>query len=345
MNQQRLAQLLESRGEKPFRLRQIRDAVYRQYVASFSDMTSLSLELREALANEPTLVLKPVHTAESKDGTIKTVFELEDGKKIEAVLIPMGDHRTVCVSSQVGCAMKCSFCATGTMGLTRNLTADEIIDQVLYYSRVLAARSPEERVTNVVFMGMGEPCQNLDAVFAAIELFNDPGAFSIGARRISISTCGIVPGILRIAEYPKQINLAISLHAPNDALRTKIMPVNKAYPLLKVIDACHQYINKTNRKLFVEYVMLRGINDAPELAQELADLMRSFRPLVQVNLIPFHQSFFDFRPTIRKDIVRFQQILLNNDIPCTVRVSAGEDISAACGQLANQVGDEEKNKA
>lgn len=337
MFQERIAALLEARGEKPFRFRQIRDAVYRQRVASFSDITSLSLELRNALQDQPTLTITPVHTAESKDGTIKTVFELEDKNKIEAVLIPMGDHFTVCVSSQVGCAMKCTFCATGTMGFKRNLTADEIIDQVLYYSRILGTRSPEERVSNVVFMGMGEPLHNLDAVFAAIEIFNDETTFSIGARKISISTSGIVPGILRIADYPKQINLAVSLHAPNDELRTKIMPVNKAYPLAKVIDACHTYTKKTNRKLLVEYVMLRGINDSVDLAKELVTLMRPFKPLVQVNLIPFHQSFFDYKPTIREEIVRFQQVLLDYDIPCTVRVSAGEDIAAACGQLANQV--------
>ncbi len=336
MDRARIQAILAERGEPAFRMRQIDTAIYQQKATSFADITTLSKGLREVLAAEPTLVLEPSHTAQSKDGTVKVLFTLLDGKEIEAVMIPNGEFRTICVSSQVGCAMKCGFCATGTMGFTRNLTADEIVDQVLYFERLLAARSPAEKVTNVVFMGMGEPLQNPAAVFAAIERMNDEQGLGLGTRRISISTCGIIPGILKLAEYPKQVNLAVSLHAPNDALRSRIMPVNRAYPLDKLMAACRTYVEATNRKLFIEYVMLKGVNDTPELAQELAELMRPFVPLVQVNLIPFHQTFFSWKPTPRPEIERFQQVLLAEGVPCTIRHSAGVDIAAACGQLANR---------
>ncbi len=336
MDRIRIGTLLRDHGAPAFRERQVVEAVYKQHVAAFSDISTLPKDLRAALADEPTLTVKPSHTAASADGTVKTLFTLADGKEIEAVLIPNDDFRTVCVSSQVGCAMKCAFCATGTMGFKRNLTADEIIDQVAYFEGILAARSPAERVSNVVFMGMGEPLQNLPNVLAAVDFINAPEGLEIGARKISISTCGIIPGILKIADYPKQINLALSLHAPNDALRSKIMPVNAAYPLAEVIAACRTYVTKTKRKLFIEYVMLRGINDAPELAREMAALLLPFLPLVQVNLIPFHQSFFSWKPTTRPEIERFQRELVRLRIPCSIRHSAGEDIAAACGQLANQ---------
>ncbi len=325
--------VLEARNEPKFRAKQVAAAVYRQRVSSWDEATALPEALRQALAGIPTLALLPLHAAVSKrDGTVKTLFRLADGKEIEAVMIPNGDFRTVCVSSQVGCAMQCGFCATGTMGLSRNLAVDEIVDQVLHYERVLRAKS--ERVTNVVFMGMGEPCQNLDAVFEAIRIMNSPDGLGIGARKISISTCGIVPGIDRIADFELQVNLAISLHAPTDDLRSELMPVNKAYSIGQVLDACRRYVRKTNRKLFVEYVMLKGINDSIEQAGELAAVVKDLRPLVQVNLIPFHQSYFDFRPTARQDIARFQAVLQEEGIPCTTRHSAGVDIAAACGQLA-----------
>ncbi|TAK05649.1 23S rRNA (adenine(2503)-C(2))-methyltransferase RlmN [Patescibacteria group bacterium] len=336
MDRARIAAILEERKEPAFRMRQIENAIYVQKVARFSDITTLSKGLRAALENEPTLTLEPSHTAQSKDGTIKVLFKLLDGKEIEAVMIPNKEFRTICVSSQVGCAMKCGFCATGTMGFKRNLTADEIVDQVLYFERLLKSRGEGEKVTNVVFMGMGEPLQNLEAVLPAVEQMNDEQGLGLGARRISISTCGIVPGILKLADYPLQINLAVSLHAPNDEVRSKIMPVNRAYPLEKLMAACKTYLEKTNRKLFIEYVMLRGINDTPELARELGELLRPFVPLVQVNLIPFHQTFFSWKPTPRPEIERFQEAVMAEGVPCTIRHSAGVDIAAACGQLANQ---------
>lgn len=333
MDRLRIAAILEERKEPAFRSKQIAHACYREGVSSWQEATALSASLREALASVPVLTLEPVRTVESKDGTKKVLFRLVDGKEIEAVLIANGDFRTVCVSSQVGCAMACSFCATGTLGLARNLTADEIVDQVVYFDRDL--KKQNSRVSNVVFMGMGEPCANLDAVFTSIYTMNDEETgLGIGARKISISTCGIVPGINRITTFPLQINLAISLHAPTDDLRSELMPVNKAYSIGQVLDACRNYIRTTNRKLFVEYVMLRGKNDSTEQAGELAAVLEDFRPLVQVNLIPFHQSFFSFQPTVRQNMERFQAVLEESGIPTTIRHSAGVDIMAACGQLA-----------
>jgi 23S rRNA (adenine2503-C2)-methyltransferase len=333
MDRDRIQKILDERKEPAFRGKQIMAAVYGQRISAWEEATALSKDLRDALVDVPVSTLTLSHRAQSKkDGTVKALFKLADNKEIEAVMIPNGDFRTVCVSSQVGCAMKCSFCATGTMGLKRNLRADEIVDQVLYFEKELAPKN--ERVTNVVFMGMGEPCANLDNVFEAIRIMNAKDGLGIGARKISISTCGIVPGIRRITDFDLQINLAVSLHAPTDDVRSEIMPVNKAYSIGQVLEACRDYVRKTNRKIFFEYVMLSGINDSIEQADELAAVLKDFRPLVQVNLIPFHQSFFEFRPTARAAIERFQSIVLAAGIPCTIRHSAGVDIAAACGQLA-----------
>lgn len=293
-------------------------------------MTNIPADLREKLRDLSFLVFDIVNRVVSKDGTIKSLFKMADGALIETVLIPNKEFRTVCVSSQVGCAMACSFCATGTLGLTRNLSADEIADQVLYYQQLLSETG--ERVSNVVYMGMGEPLLNLDNVLPSIDVLND--LIGIGARKISVSTCGIIPGIRRIAEFPKQINLAISIHSPDDELRTKIMPVNKGFPLVKLMDACKDYIEKTNRRLMFEYVMLSGVNDSDEYASRIAALLKPLNPLVILNLIPFHQTFLQFSSASKNRIHAFQKIVDEAGIECHIRHSAGKDVDAACGQLA-----------
>lgn len=331
MNRLKLQQLLE--GEPKFREKQILENVYGKRMKTWNEMTNIPAALREKLSDLPILTIKPKNRVVSKDGTIKTLFECEDGALVEAVMIPNKEFKTVCVSSQVGCAMACAFCATGTLGLTRNLSADEIADQVLYYEQ-------EYKITNVVYMGMGEPLMNLDNVFESIDILND--LIGIGARKISVSTCGVIPGIKRIAEFPKQINLAISIHSPDTEIRSQIMPVNKGFPLEKLMDTCRDYVKKTKRKLMFEYVMLQNINDSEEFADRMGKLLSELKPLVVLNLIPFHQTFLQFSPTSGNKIHKFQKIVQNYDIDCYIRHSAGVDVDAACGQLARTAYDEAK---
>lgn len=332
MDRKHIQEILGQFTNPALRMKQIMHAVYVEGVESFADISTLPKDVKAALIGEPVLIFAPLHAAVSKDGTIKTIFQLHDKQQVESVMIPNKQNRTVCVSSQVGCAMKCAFCATGTMGMKRNLSSDEIIDQVLYYNTVLHKEG--ERVTNVVYMGMGEPMNNLDAVLDSIQILNHQHGLGISARKISVSTSGIIPGIERIAEFPLRVNLALSLHAPNDAVRSSIMPVNKIYNVEKLMAACKKYVAKTDRKLMFEYVMLKGVNDSLELAIELRNLARQFVPLMQVNLIPFHPSSVEFTPTERKHILAFQKVLRDEDIPTTIRHSAGLDIAGACGQLA-----------
>lgn len=321
-------------GQPEYREKQILDNVYKSGLKSWEEMRNLPKKLREALMDIPLLTVNPVNKVVSKDGTIKTLFKLSDGALVEAVMIPNKEFHTVCVSSQVGCAMACSFCATGTLGLTRNLTADEIVDQVLFYDGILenTGKNSNLRVSNVVFMGMGEPLLNLDNVLGSVEVLNED--LGIAARKISISTCGIIPGIRRIAEFPKQINLAISIHAPESDLRSQIMPVNKGFPLEKLMAACLDYIQKTKRKLMFEYVMLNGINDSDDHANKIAALLSTLKPLVVLNLIPFHQTFLNFSSASGNRIHEFQRIVKSYNIECLIRHSAGVDVDAACGQLA-----------
>lgn len=317
-----------------YREKQILDNIYEVGLKSWEEMQNLPKNLRESLSDIPILTVNPVNKVVSKDGTIKTLFKLSDGVLVEAVMIPNKEFRTVCVSSQVGCAMGCTFCATGTLGLTRNLTADEIIDQVLFYDGILenSDKNSSLRVSNVVFMGMGEPLLNLDNVLESVEVLNEE--LGIAARKISISTCGIIPGIKRIAEFPKQINLAISIHAPESDLRSQIMPVNKGFPLEKLMAACLDYVKKTKRKLMFEHVMLNGINDSDDHANKIAALLSKLKPLVVLNLIPFHQTFLNFSSASGNRIHEFQRIVKSHNIECLIRHSAGVDVDAACGQLA-----------
>lgn len=330
----RVAAVLDRHGEKPYRLKQIKHAVFTDRISKWDDLTTLAKPLREALSSEvPFSSLEPVRQLISTRGdTVKAMFKLHDGNLIETVLMRHHrDRNTVCISSQAGCAMKCAFCATGTLGLKRNLTSEEILDQILHFARYL--KKEDKRVSNIVVMGMGEPMQNLEQVLAALRVCNSEEGLNISARKMTISTCGVVPGILKLADEPMQLNLAISLHAPNDEVRSKIMPVNKAYPLEKLMKAIEEYVKKTNRKVLFEYVMLDGVNDSLELADELAKLMK--HPLYQVNLIKYH-STGAFNPTDTEERFAFKDRLESRGVVVTHRITFGEDIDAACGQLANK---------
>jgi 23S rRNA (adenine2503-C2)-methyltransferase len=319
---------------RPYRLKQLYHAAAKQLFASAADVTTLPKGLRVMLEERGLRfdAVEPVVIQRSSDGqTTKGLFRLHDGNEVEAVIMEHhGNRTTVCISSQAGCAFACAFCSTGQAGFTRNLTATEIFDQARFFARELRAR--DKRVTNVVFMGMGEPFHNYDAVMDAVALLNDPHGFGLGYRHITISTVGLVDKIDRFAEEDLQVNLAISLHAPNDRVRGTIVPVNRRFALAELMAACERYVAKTNRKVFFEYVMLEGVNDTPECARELAELMRD--RLYHVNLIPYNSTpDGPFIGTSDERIWSFAAILDEAGVPTTVRYNMGRDISAACGQL------------
>lgn len=334
MNYVEVASRLQEWGEPKFRLAQIKQAYCIDFLSGWDQVTTLGKELRDRCAEELAWdELFIVRTQESSDGeTVKFLLQAKDGSKIETVLMQHeGNRNTVCVSSQVGCAMGCLFCATGTMGWKRQLTSEEIVNQVIHVARYLKIKG--ERLSNVVFMGMGEPMHNYDEVIKAVHEMNDQKGLCIGARKISISTCGVVPGILRFADEPTQANLAISLHGATNEVRNKIMPINKAYPLEKLIPAVRLYMEKTNRKVMFEYLLLEGINDRREDAEHLAGLFGDDLRLVHINLIKYHDTKA-FKGSSTERRMQFLDWLHKLYVPVTHRVSFGEDIDAACGQLA-----------
>jgi 23S rRNA (adenine2503-C2)-methyltransferase len=319
---------------KPYRLRQIYRAAAKEFLADVQVVTTLPKDLRAALARAgltfSSLALSAIQHSSDRQ-TIKALFRLRDGNEVEAVLMEhAGGRTTVCISSQAGCAFACAFCATGQAGFTRNLDAVEIFDQALFFARELAGRG--KRVTNVVFMGMGEPFHNYDNVMDAVALLNDSQGFGLGHRHITISTVGLVDKIERFGDERLQVNLAISLHAPNDALRSQFMPVNRKFAIHELMAACERYVGKTHRKVFFEYVMLEGVNDDTACARQLAQLMRGH--LYHVNLIPYNATpDGPFAATSNARIWEFAAILDAAGVPTTVRHNMGRDIAAACGQL------------
>jgi 23S rRNA (adenine2503-C2)-methyltransferase len=322
---------------RPYRLRQLYRAACKELIEDVTRVTTLSKDLRDLLVRGGLAMesVAPVVVQRSRDGqTSKALFRLDDDKEIEAVLMEhSGDRTTACISSQAGCAFGCAFCSTGQAGFGRNLSAIEIFDQARFFARELAQRS--KRITNVVFMGMGEPFHNYDAVMDAVALLNDPAGFALGHRHITISTVGLVDKIDRFAGERVQVNLAISLHAPNDEIRSQIMPVNRRFPLRELMAACGRYVKKTKRKVFFEYVMLEGINDSAGAARQLAGLMRGH--LYHVNLIPYNATpDAPFSATKEKRIWEFAGVLDAAGVPTTVRRNMGRDIAAACGQLRAQ---------
>ncbi len=316
------------RGEPTYRAAQVFARLWHKPVATFDEMTELPARVRTALHEHFSMQsLSLSAQQQSKDGTEKFLFRLDDGQLIETVAIPEDDRLTLCVSSQAGCALQCRFCATGAMGFQRNLRPSEIAGQV----RALRLLSPARVATNIVFMGMGEPMMNWAAVDVTLSLLNDPRALGIGARHITISTVGVLPGIVALGERPEQFRLAISIHAPTDALRGSLMPVNVKYPLSEVIAAAATF----DRRVTFEYVLLGGVNDQTEHASQLAALARECRAFV--NLIPLHPGgSMGFHPSAAPTTAAFARLLRARGVETAVRRSRGLDISAACGQLRTE---------
>lgn len=321
------------KDEPKFRLKQARQAVFVDLIDDWNQATNFPLALREKLNQECLLEIK-AEIFKSRDyNSIKALVYLVDGLKIETVLMRHTDGRnTVCVSSQVGCPLGCLFCATGKMGFKRNLTVDEIVEQVLFFARLL--KREKARVDSLVFMGMGEPFLNYDNVMAGIKILNAADSLNIGARHISLSTVGIADGIKKLAKENLQLNLALSLHASSDELRAKIIPYNSVNSVKKLIKDVNYYLAETKRRLMVEYLMIDGFNDSPDQALELASLLKEINPsLYFVNLIAYNPTD-EFKPSPAKKIFEFKKLLREQKIDVTERYRFGQDINAACGQLA-----------
>jgi 23S rRNA (adenine2503-C2)-methyltransferase len=326
---------LKELDQPSYRARQIWQAFYTDLEDEINNFSTLPKDLRNSffsLYNFSSII--PVNRLQSADGqTEKILFELTDKSKIETVLMRYDERQTLCISSQAGCAMGCVFCATGQMGFSRNLSSGEIVEQVLFFAREL--KTINKKVTNVVVMGMGEPFHNYDAVMKAIKRLNDPQGFNLGARRFTVSTVGLVPGIQRFAAEKSQINLAISLHAANNDLRAELLPIARKYPLDELMEACKSYIDETNRRVTFEWALIQGINDQPRDASELAGLLKGL--LCHVNVIQLNPTkAYVGKATSQERALAFQDELKHNGIPCTIRLRRGIDIQAGCGQLATQ---------
>ncbi len=384
LNKEQLTELLAGWGQPRYRADQVWEWLYRKYAVTAGEMTNLPKALRERLDAETVVFpLQQVYEQRSADRhTVKWLLRLPDGLTIETVLMRYDRRRTVCISTQVGCAMGCVFCATGQGGLARNLTSGEIVAQVLYAARHLAhapatelaedgaealssfsslgslpvqlapefpaekehpAIAGRNRLTNVVVMGMGEPFANYERTWSALRTITDPAAFGLGARHITVSTVGLPHGIRKMAKEPLQVNLAVSLHAPNDALRSQLLPVNQRYPISEVMAAVREYIAATNRRVTFEYALMAGINDLPDLAVELAAWLKPLRSpsggmMCHVNLIPLNPvTESPYQPSTPEAAAVFQRILERNGVPATVRMRRGIDIDAGCGQLRRRM--------
>lgn len=345
-----LAALCAEWGEPTYRARQIARWLYQEHVFDPAQWLDLPKRLRERLVAETRPLPLELDLERSADRglTSKALLRLADGNLIESVLMryPSKERsrsrRTVCVSSQVGCAVGCPFCATGLLGLKRHLTAAEIAGQVLYFTRrVREIEGDDARITNVVFMGEGEPLANIKNVWPAIELLHAPDAIGLGARRVTISTSGLAPRIRDLAKQPLQVGLAISLHAPTDDLRDRLVPVNRKYKIAEVLDACQEYVAATHRRVSFEYAMMAGVNDSVDQAETLATILQGL--LSHVNLIPLnHVEGSPFEPTPWKQIEAFQDVLRRRGISCTVRMTRGDEIEGACGQLRAAVAEMRK---
>jgi 23S rRNA (adenine2503-C2)-methyltransferase len=336
LNLEDLTALLAAWGQPTYRARQIWKGLYQHLWSDPREFTDLPAALRQKLAeNVRFSALQPVQVLQSSDGeTVKTLFQLPDNRAIEAVLMEYDNQRrTLCISSQAGCAMGCVFCATGQMGFKRHLSSGEIVEQVLYYARQLKQQG--ERVTNIVLMGMGEPFHNYDNTLVAIDRLNHPDGMNLGARRFTISTVGLVPAIRRFAEEKRQVNLAISLHAALDEERSALLPVNRRYPISELMDAVREYITKTGRRVTFEFALINEVNDTPENARALGQLLKGM--LCHVNVIPLNPTQkYHGQATTRDRANAFCAEVEKYGIPCTVRMRRGIDIQAGCGQLATE---------
>ncbi len=339
MDPLKVAAALKALGQPGYRLDQVRKAVYDQAVSSYDEIAVIPADIRAALAQQaPLLSLTERRVDVSSDGRAhKALLDLRDGKTLETVLLrPSPTRWTTCISSQIGCAVGCTFCATGLMGLERTLTPEEITDQVLFWRQYMRRNNLEGRLDNVVYMGMGEPFACYEAVSESLKILIDQKCFGIGARHISVSTSGVASKIVPFGRDFPQVNLALSLHAATDELRTRLVPMNKAFPLAKLAESLREYLKETNRKIFFEYVLLKGENDRNADAQALIRWLKDLGPsaLLHVNLIVFNQTDTPHQPTDESDARRFQDIIMGAGFKATVRQNLGRDIDGACGQLA-----------
>lgn len=349
LSQTALGDYFKTLGEKPFRAQQVLKWIHAEGVTDFAQMTNLSKALRAQLT-ENCVIMPPEiisqHTA--SDGTRKWLFRVEGGGAIETVYIPEPKRATLCISSQVGCALNCSFCHTAQQGFQKNLTSSEIIGQLWVAVQQLTAegifKAIDRPITNVVMMGMGEPLLNFDNVVMAMDLMLDDLAYGLSKRRVTLSTSGVVPAIDKLREVT-DVALAVSLHAPNDALRTELVPINKKYPISELLAACKRYLrDDARRRITMEYVMLEGVNDQPHHAHELVKILRAVPS--KVNLIPFNPfNGTKYQRSSNEAILQFQSILMNAGIVTLTRKTRGDDIDAACGQLAGQVNDKTQRSA
>ena len=329
----KLQDMMVAENQKPYRAIQLYTWIYEKKATSFDEMSDISLKFREVLKEKYCLKLPSVFLKqESSDGTIKLLVELEDGAKVECVLMRYSYGNAVCVSSQVGCNMGCSFCSSGLLGKQRNLKPEEMMGQVLLINQLLKEENKGQHVTHIVVMGTGEPFDNYDNVMDFIRILNHPKGLAIGARHITVSTCGIIEGIKKYAREGLQTNLAISLHAPNNELRNKLMKVNKAYPLEVLIPAVKEYEEISKRRVTYEYLLIEGINDTKECAEELIKLIKG--TMGYVNLIPYNETKLnDYRRSSGNRVHAFLDYLTKGGVTATIRKEFGSDIDAACGQL------------
>jgi 23S rRNA (adenine2503-C2)-methyltransferase len=330
-----LTATLKAWGQPRFRTQQVWQGLYQSLWATPEEFSNLPKTLRQKLGEAFSFThLTPVSSLHSTDGeTQKTLFHLPDGRPIETVRMRYEKRRTLCISTQSGCAMGCVFCATGQMGYLRNLSSGEIVEQVLHYARLLARQG--EQVSNIVVMGMGEPFHNYEATLAALDRLNHPEGMKLGARRLTISTVGLVPAIERFAQEQRQINLAISLHAADDELRSSMLPINKRYAIADLMAAVRHYTELTHRRVTFEWALIREVNDTPEQAHKLAALLKGM--LAHVNVIPLNPTEgYQGQATTPERAEAFRAILENKGIPCTIRTRRGIDIQAGCGQLAQR---------
>jgi 23S rRNA (adenine2503-C2)-methyltransferase len=329
---------LEKQSQKTFHAKQIFSWIYQKGVNDFNSMSDLPLELRNILKkNFYSLEFTASEIRLSRDRTEKFLFKLGDGSLIESALIPSEERNTVCISSQEGCKFACKFCASGINGFEKNLSTGEIVGQALFIKN----QTPDKKFTHIVLMGCGEPLDNYENVLKAVRIFNSPFGFNIAARRITISTCGIIPGIKKLARENLQIELSVSLHAPDNKTRDMLMPVNKKYPLKDLIDACKQYYILTKRQITFEYILIHNLNCGIDSVKKLSALLKGFD--FKLNLIPYNKiEEFDFEPPAKLEVLFFQNELSKAGIKSTLRMPRGRDISAACGQLRYRA--QEQNK-
>ncbi len=331
LNLQETEEMLKAKGQKAYRAKQLYSWLYRKHASSFSEMSDLPASLLEQLQEEYCIMpLEEADRQTARDGTAKYLFRMQDGSFVETVLMHFHFGESLCVSSQVGCNMGCTFCASGLLKKQRDLTAGEITAQVMYVQKELDKE--EKRINNIVIMGTGEPFDNYDNVMNFCRIINSDHGLAIGARHITISTCGIVPKIREFAAGHYQYNLAISLHAPNDELRRKLMPVDRAYPLDELMAALKDYSEDNHRRLTFEYILLHGVNDSDEDGKQLADLVRGMN--AYVNLIPYNSvDEHGYQSATDRQALHFYDVLMKNGVKATLRSRHGEDIDAACGQL------------